>query len=153
MILNKSITKSRPWAESIGTILTCVIVGPPIGGIVASLFVTLPGLFFSNAASSAESMYEKIIVVLVAALFCIPFSYWFGGLAALISGFLMTAYGWTSGRPSLWFALVVAVGQFSFSRLYPSDEFRDPATVMFAVYVSSALVCWLVVRNFWRVTT
>jgi hypothetical protein len=121
------------------TFLTCVLLGPPVGGIVLSLLLTVIGP-------------EKIGVLqaLGAALLIMPFSYLSGGLSALVSGIIMAAYGYYRGRPPLVLALVVACAVFVVLQSVQNDQNLSAAVSLFLAHIISAAVCWFVFRRFWE---
>jgi hypothetical protein len=118
----------------IATFLTCVLLGPPVGGIVIGL-----GLVGD----------QGVLTALLSSLAFAPFSYVSGGLSALTSGVAMTAYGGFKGKPPLWFALVCAVATFAVLQSVQNDQARGYAVMLLTAHIVSGLVCWLVFSRFW----
>jgi hypothetical protein len=120
------------------TFLTCLLLGPAVGGVVMSLLSVFGP--------------EKIGVLqaLGAALFIVPFSYLSGGLSALASGVIMGAYGFYRGRPPLILALVVACAVFAVLQSVQNDQNLSAAVSLFLAHIIAAVVCWYVFRRFWE---
>ncbi len=143
----------KSWGAAVGTVLTCLVLGPPLGAIVFVLLLTaVPGFALTSAfeGKSASDMLAGSIGVM---LFTLPFSYILGGLQAGFCGLVLAIYGWLKGRPPLWIALVASL--FSFSVSYFVDIFGTFAdsqhitTVMFITHMVPTILCWLIVQSYW----
>jgi hypothetical protein len=120
------------------TFLTCLLLGPPVGGIVMSLLSVI----------GPETI--GVLQALGAALLIMPFSYLSGGLSALVSGIIMAAYGYYRGRPPLVLALVVACAVFAVLQSVQNGQNLTAAVSLFLSHVIAAVVCWYVFRRFWE---
>ncbi len=150
MSLKPVSSKQRPWAESFGTFFVCLVLGPPLGGIVGSLIITLPFLFDAHAANSTNSIVEKIGLVVGTTIFLLPLSYLFGGKAAFASGVCVVAYAWVWRRVPLWLAMTVACIVFAVSRYNMTVSSNYDFKVSFVVHLVAAFVCWLIIRKIWQ---
>jgi hypothetical protein len=121
------------------TFFTCLLLGPPVGGIVTSLLLPLIG---HEKVGVAQALGAAVLIVL--------FSYLSGGLSALASGLIMGAYGFYRGRPPLFLALVVACAVFAALQSVQNDQNVNAAISLFLAHIVAALVCWYVFRRFWE---
>lgn len=144
--------RRRPWGEAIATFFTCLALGPPIGGLVFTLALTLyPGLG-GVASAPGTGLGEALMSALFLGLFAVPFSYLIGGLQAAVTGLAFAAYGMARGRPSLWVALLVSAVVFAGSTVAGVAEDGNILPVMALVHIVPTLLCWLIIRTYWRKT-
>ena len=143
----------KPWGSAIGTVLTFLVLGPPLGAVVMTLLLTaVPGLALPSPAYTGLG--TTVAVSLGVMFFAVPFAYILGGLQAGFCGLVLAAYGWFKGRPPLWIALVASL--FAFGVSYFVDIFGTFADsqhitmVMFITHMVPTFLCWLIVRNYWR---
>jgi hypothetical protein len=92
----------------LATFVTCVLLGPLVGGLVILLSV-MP---VDGGLSDVGAVWA-MLVSFISTLVLLPFSYISGGPSAIASGLAMVVYGWFNGRPPLWFALVCAVATYA----------------------------------------
>ncbi|WP_373506197.1 hypothetical protein [Aestuariivirga sp.] len=140
----------KPWGEAIATFFTCLALGPPIGGLVFTLALTLnPGLGGVPHAPGT-GIGEALMSALFLGLFAVPFSYLIGGLQAAATGLAFAAYGMARGRPSLRIALLVSAVVFAGAYLAGVADEGEVLPVMVLVHVVPTLLCWLIIRTYWR---
>ena len=145
--------QSKPWGAAVATVLTFLALGPLLGAIVLVLLLTaVPGLALPSPENTGLG--TTIAVSLGVALFAVPFAYILGGLQALFCGVVLAAYGWMKGRPPLWIGLISCLLAYAVS--YSIDIFgtfadtNNIALVMVITHLVPAILCWLLVRTYWR---
>ena len=67
-----------------------------------------------------------------------------------MTGLSFAAYGWMRGKPPLWFAAVTATVVFAGAAVMGIAEAPEMFVPMMLVHAIPALVCWLIIRNYWR---
>lgn len=152
--MTTQLDQPKPWGSAIGTILTFLVLGPPLGAIVLVLLLAaVPGLALTTAFEG-KGIADLLAGSIGVMLFTLPFSYILGGLQAGFCGLVLATYGWFKGRPPLWIALVASL--FAFGVSYFVDIFGTFADsqhitmVMFITHMVPTFLCWLIVRNYWR---
>lgn len=145
--------RPRPWGSAIATVLTFLILGPPLGAAVLILLLTaVPGLALPS--SEFAGLGTTVAVSLGVMLFALPFAYILGGLQALFCGVVLAVYGWLKGRPPLWIGLIASLLAFTVS--YSVDIFgtfadsNHMALVLVIAHLMPTIFCWLIVKTFWR---
>ena len=150
--MTEAAERSKPWGSAIGTVMTYLVLGPPLGAMVLILLLTaVPGLALPSPENTGLG--TTVAVSLGIALFAVPFTYILGGLQALFCGVVLAAYGWLKGRPPLWVGLIASLLAFVVS--YSVDIFGTFADsnhivlVMVITHLLPTILCWLIVRTFW----
>lgn len=140
----------RPWSEAVATFLTCLMLGPPLGGIAFGFSIVMTPFFSGVPLADGTTLGSQLYTGLIIALFGIPFSYLIGGIQAAATGVFLAVFGWMRGRPPLWFALATAVAVFAGAALADIAETSETLTLMIPVHAVPTLLCWLIIRNYWR---
>ncbi len=138
----------KPWGEAVATFFTCLALGPPIGGIVFTLGVTFAAT--AEGVPAGAGLADKMLSALFVGLFAVPFSYILGGVQAAATGLAFAAYGWLRGRPPVWFAIVTALVVYAGASLSGMADNEDIALLIVFTHFVPALLCWLIVRTYWR---
>lgn len=141
----------RPWGEAVATFLTCLALGPPIGGLVFALAVAfIPAMGALADTGAGWDVEGGLLVSLFVGLFAMPFSYLTGGLQAGAAGLLFAGWGWLKGRPSFVVALGIATVVFAGSAVTGFGEDGLMLPVIAAIHIVPTLFCWLIIRTYWR---
>ena len=141
----------QPWGEAVATFFTCLALGPPIGGLIFTLGVSfIPAMGAMAHDGAGWDVEGGLIAAVFVSLFAIPFSYLVGGLQAGATGLLFAAWGWNKGRPSFVVALVIAAIVTAGALMAGLGDDGTFLPVMVAIHVVPTLLCWLIIRTFWR---
>jgi hypothetical protein len=144
------IADRKPLLRSIATVLTCAVLGPPVGGIVFALAVSLLP-WISGVPLTPDKQVDDILGVgLFVALFAVPFSYVFGGIQAICVGLIFAVYGWHRGTPPVWLAVVAGLLLFGLSMIIGVDHVDRFSWLLLVAHVFAAFVTWSLVRAFWK---
>ena len=142
-------TRSRTAkTEALLTFFTCLLVGPPIGGLIFALAVAvLPPI--ASGVTTAASADDQLATGLFIGLFAVPFSYLVGGLQAAAAGLAFAVYGWFRGRPPLWFAALTAAVIYAGAWIGGWADVDEIFWIMMLVHVVPVLLCWLIISHLW----
>jgi hypothetical protein len=128
------------------TAATYLLVGPPIGGIVAVLLASFGG---------DNSVGHMLGTFLVGLLFAIPLSYIFGGLQALFVGLVTAAWDKAKGLTPFYVPLAASVVAWIVAQFFTgggspdvsAGQAQQGALVMLAVHVAAGLGPWWLLRR------
>jgi hypothetical protein len=142
----------RPWGKVLATVLTSLAVGPPVGAVVFTFSIMIYMWFGGKPQADGNGFAETLLGSFFVLLFAVPFSYVLGGLQAFGTGVVFSVYGWWRGSVPWWLAVVAGVVMFGGMLLVGGIEDLDTYPLFLATHLAASLMCWLIVRNFWRVT-
>jgi hypothetical protein len=149
--VQQTVPQLRPWKAAIASFLTCLIAGPPVGGIVFALMLAfwpwLQGLLGDGADLTLQ---YRSFVGLVALIVGLPLAYVAGGVQAALAGLAFAAYGLLAGRPPAWFAFALAIAIYPVTRLLGIGGPMLFVKSDVAVHVIPVIVCWMLIRPFWK---
>ena len=144
---------NRPGiAAIVATMLTCLIVGPLLGAVILGGLVTaLPQIFESPylllPGLGGTGLWSGFVWLTM-----LVFSYFAGGLQALLFGAALSVYGFMKGVPPWWFAAITAFVLFAITYALVWSELPETALTMLIVYLAPAMLCWLMCKGFWKAT-
>jgi hypothetical protein len=149
--LPQSAVQRRPWGAAAASFLTCLLAGPPIGGMVFALMLALWPWWRSltGADVTYDTQYQGFIG-LAALVVGLPLSYAAGGVQAGLAGLCFSAYGMVAGRPTAWFAGALALAIYPVALMLGISGPMLFVKSDIAVHAIPVIVCWLLIRPFWK---
>ena len=150
--MRTTVQNARPWGSAVATFLTCLVLGPPIGGLVFSFAMLLIPDVAGIPRSQGTGFGDYLLMVVWVSLFAVPFSYVIGGLQAAATGFAFGAYGWFKRKLPFWFAVITALCVYLASAIAGFSDGENLLAIMLPVHIIPAFLCWLIVRTYWKTT-
>jgi hypothetical protein len=144
----------RPWGAAMATVLTFLALGPPIGAMVFVLLISVVPGFALMSMPDDKGVADIMAGSFAVMLFALPLSYVLGGVQAGVTGVLLAIYGWTKGRPTLLFALLIGLLVFALSYWMNFGGLLSESGYiwqsMFITQIAATILCWLIARMYWR---
>jgi hypothetical protein len=129
------------------TTLSFFIFGPLIGNVVFGIANVLSWL---KSLPPNDGIFLLFLMMFASIFFGVLLCHLFGGIPALVVGFLVGRYGVLFGAPKFWVGPIIVSLLAAPAFFYvPKSDLRNLVVFYFASVVS-ALFCTLITRKHWR---